>query len=233
MPPSMTLKGQWHQTGEALKLLREDYLDIVGMILFREALFLAGKIKEHIITQKVVPPSLSSFTLALRKLPGRVNGGGFGGSKALIIRGGGGGLLSGIKAELVNTKTTRRVAGFKGPTAFAGINRKERARGANKSWNGSLVNLGMVHELGTRSFFIPVTRRLRKFWFYLFKMGVVKAPLKASTYAIGPIRIPPRPFIGPVFDHWRGAMPQRINAGVAGEVSRRLAALGGKPGGIP
>lgn len=102
-----------------------------------------------------------------------------------------------------------------GGAAFVGVHRTARPKGkagqARASALGkSLVNVAAIHEFGSRPFQIPVTPRLRRFWFAMFKKGIFKKPLKKSRTVINHPGVPARPYIRPTFAAWRVGLAERI-----------------------
>lgn len=79
---------------------------------------------------------------------------------------------------------------------FVGVHKQARGRRSKND----MVDIASVHEFGSKRYRIRVTPKMRRFFFWLFKKtkGQIK-PLKASTTEIV-VRIPPRPFIGPVWE---------------------------------
>ena len=223
---SATLTGQWKEALKTLTDLSKKSAPIAGQVMMREGLRYQEEMKDRILKQKIVPPPLSEFTLKLRKLRG------FAGTKALIVNRD---LVGSIKAVPiskggrlldVSISTSGQIYGV-----FAGVNRKARAKKAGKAWAGKLVNVAWVQEKGAGPFYITVTPALRRFWVYLFMNGVVNAPLKRSTTQIGPIRIPARPFVGPVFKAKRRNGPARIKKAVTIELDKLAQKHGARPGG--
>lgn len=107
-----------------------------------------------------------------------------GSSKALIDRG-----------DLVRSVGVDRVA-F-GQAVFVGVNRSARGRDG-----ADLANLAEIHEFGTDPYLIPVTDKLRRFWFAMVAKGVFAAPLKPSTTTLHHPGVPARPFLRPAYDVW-------------------------------
>ena len=154
-----------------------------------EAHYLAKKVKERI--KKGPHKPLSKLTLASRKLAG------FGGTKPLIA---GGDLFSSVTVSPPEPN---------GLTKFVGVLRSAKGKDGK-----SLVNIGQIQEEG-RTIVIKLTPKMRK---YLFGVLFPAAGISTSGGGGGGrgfivVRIPPRPFIGPVFDEYGGDAPARIQQG--------------------
>lgn len=101
-------------------------------------------------------------------------------------------------------------------TVFVGVHRSARSKGTRgrdkqgrftRAGAGKgMVSLAAVHEHGSKPIYINTSpgsasgQRVRKFFLWLFKKtrGRIK-PLRKNTVGIV-VRIPPRPWIGPIWD---------------------------------
>jgi hypothetical protein len=134
---------------------------------------------------------LSKRTLALRRFQG------FKGKKALIRRGD---LRKAVKVTIAP-------GGF-----FVGI-----LRSARSSTGDNLVNVAAVHEFGA-TIVLRMTPKMRRYLLMVFAKAGLVAPAAPSTS--GPssrviiVRIPPRPFFGPVADKIRPGSAARVVATV-------------------
>lgn len=118
---------------------------------------------------------LAPTTLAIRRLAGSK------GSKPLIRRG-----------DLRNSITVVR----EGNGVFVGVLRSARASGG-----GSLVNIAATHEFGSRPIALRLTPKVRAFLHAAFrKAGLEQTDSDKPSDGLAVIRIPPRPFLRPVFD---------------------------------
>jgi hypothetical protein len=93
-------------------------------------------------------------------------------------------------------RNSHSVVQVDGNTWFVGVHRTTRGK-KNKQ---QLVNIAIIHEHGTDPFTVRVTEKMRRYFHWLHKAtkGQIK-PLKQSTKALV-IRIPARPWIGPIWD---------------------------------
>lgn len=82
--------------------------------------------------------------------------------------------------------------------AFVGVNRKSSRPGY------STFNVAIAHEFGTKPFVIPVTDKVRRFFWYLHVIsgGKIKPLSENKTQILHP-GVPARPFIKPTLDKVR------------------------------
>lgn len=175
--------------------------------VLQEAQFLRAKVIEGIDSGapggKPFAPH-SPMTLAVRKARG------FGGSKILVVRGG-------LRGSVVAISL--------GPgAAFVGVHSK----------SGAGVNIARIHEEG-RTFTTTWTARQRRWFFVMMRKAGVpprygpKLPpaMRKARAAAGPtaitIRIPARPFIGPVLEKY--ATPDQLKARFTASVAATLGDL--------
>ena len=140
-----------------------------------ESLRLAGMIKKGVRDQSPGGKKLKPLAELTKKLKGS--------SKALIDKG-----------DLLNSINTMKVSQL---TTFIGVNKNKRGQSGQE-----LMNIAEIMENGTKPFKIKVTKKMRGFWFHLFKKGFVKAPMKASTKEINHPGVPARPFMTPSYEEW-------------------------------
>jgi hypothetical protein len=96
---------------------------------------------------------------------------------------------------------------------FVGVNRGKRTKDGK-----DLMNIAEIHEFGTRPFMIPVTPKLRAWWYAMYKQGVMRYNLSRRTFILNHPGVPERPFLRPAFDAWkRGA-----NGRVLREIANRM-----------
>lgn len=188
---SMRKSGDW---ALARRILAEGPVKLkasVGTALRQEAQLLRKGIVTGITEQapggEPFKP-LSELTLAARKLAG------FGGTKALMVRG-----------DLRNSVT----AIVEGDEAFVGVPRKARARDGR-----SLVEVARIHEYGSDPTVIPMTTRMRKFLFALLK-AAGKEPQPGSGKGVVVASIPARPFLRPAFKKFSEGAQRRFLERVA------------------
>jgi len=166
----------------------------IGTALRQEAEVLRAEIVTGITAQapggEPFKP-LSPLTLAARKLAG------FGGTKALLVRG-----------DLRNSIATI----VKGDEAFVGVPRKARSKDGR-----SLVDVAQVHEFGSNPIVIPVTPRMRRFLFALLRQAG-KEPTGGSGKGVVVVTIPARPFLRPAFKKFSEGAQRRFLGRVAAQL---------------
>src|SRR5512133_109255 len=134
---------------------------------------------------------LSPLTLAARRLTG------FKGTKALIVR-----------ADLRNAIAVV----LDGDQVFIGVPRKARTRDGK-----SLVNVAKVQEFGGPPGVIPITPKMSRFLWLLFKeAGITRR--SGSGKGVVVTQTPARPFLRPAFEQFRGGASERFLERVAKEL---------------
>jgi hypothetical protein len=160
----------------------------------QEAELLRGEIVNGITAQapggEAFKP-LSPLTLAARKLAG------FGGTKALLVRG-----------DLRNSIA----AIVRGDEAFVGVPRKARSKDGR-----SLVDVAQVQEFGSNPIVIPITPRMRRFLFALLRQAG-KEPSGGSGKGVVVVTIPARPFLRPAFKKFSEGAQRRFLGRVAAQL---------------
>jgi phage gpG-like protein len=143
---------------------------------------------------------LAATTLAARKLTG------FRGTKALLRRG-----------DLRGSITVQ----VEGAQAFVGVSRKARSKGG-----GALVNVARVQEFGAGPIVIPITPKMRRYLFLLFKTLGARLAHGGGHRGAGVVvvQIPPRPFLRPAF--------KKFQRGAQGRFLQRVAKLSGLGGSL-
>lgn len=177
----------------------------IDRTLGQEAAFYERKIKQGITRQhpeggeKFKP--LSPLTIAIRQFTG------IAGTKALSVRGD---LRNSIKAVRLNNKTH-----------FVGVLRTARGRSSSK-----LVNIAEVHEFGSKPIVLVVTKKMRGFLAAAFTAAFGGVSQGKGGFSTGIIvtKIPPRPFIKPIFDKY-GA-PAVVKRRFLWRLSRNLTKMG-------
>jgi phage gpG-like protein len=166
----------------------------IGTAMRQEAELLRGEIVNGITAQapggEAFKP-LSSLTLAARKLAG------FGGTKALLVRG-----------DLRNSIA----AIVRGDEAFVGVPRKARSKDGR-----SLVDVAQVQEFGSNPIVIPITPRMRRFLFALLRQAG-KEPSGGSGKGVVVVTIPARPFLRPAFKKFSEGAQRRFLGRVAAQL---------------
>jgi hypothetical protein len=169
---------EWKQAQDILNKATNLIREAVDIIPRREAEFFKDQIKDGIMTQapggKHLKPISPATKLARRAL-------GISGDKALISRG-----------ELMNSISLRR----DGKSWFVGIPKKRKGR-------TTLAQAAQIQEEGYGPVAIKMTPQMRKF---LFGVVFKNSPNKGNNAEGGDsfliIKVPPRPFIKPVFDKY-------------------------------
>lgn len=137
------------------------------------------------------------LTLAARRLRK------FGGTKSLIVRG-----------DLRNSISV--VAN--GMDIFVGIKRSARNKAGRE-----LVNIAKVQEFGGPPVVIPITPKMRRFLFKLYRTAGVtpSAPQRGGGGAgVVVTQVPARPFLRPAFEVFRKGATERFHDRVARELLR-------------
>ena len=186
--------GDW---GLARQLLAEAPLRLqraIGSAIRQEAQALRNEIVRGLTNQApggepLTPPS--QLTLATRELKG------FGGTKALIVRG-----------DLRNSIGVL----VQGDEAFIGILRSTQASGG-----GSAANLAELHEFGGPPVVIPITPKMRRFLFALLRRAG-RAPSGGEGRGVVVTQVPARPFLRPAFNRFRQGADRRFLERVAKEL---------------
>ncbi len=190
--------GDWARARRLLATAPLRLEHAVNTALRQEAQLLRNEVVRGITRQSpggeaLDPPS--ELTLAARKLRG------FGGSKALMVRG-----------DLRNAVT----AIVRGAKAFVGVPRKARSKDG-----GPMVDVARVQEFGSAPTIIPMTAAMRRFLFAVLRKAG-KEPEGGSGAGVVVVRVPARPFLRPAFRKFARGAQKRFLGRVAG-----LLGLGG------
>ncbi len=142
---------------------------------------------------------LAKTTLAARRLRR------FRGTKALMRRGD---LRGGVTVIA------------EGAQVFVGVARKARRDG------GSLADVARAQEFGAGPIVVPITPKMRRFLFVLFKQLGASLRRRSGGGGAGVvvIKIPPRPFLRPAFKRFQRGAQMRFLGRIA-----RLSGLGTSP----
>jgi hypothetical protein len=140
--------GDWARARRLLTAAPQRLQAAIGTAVRQEAHALRNDIVQGLTSQApggepLKPPS--PLTIAARQLEG------FGGSKALIVRG-----------DLRNSITVI----VQGDEAFIGVSRSARSKDG-----ASMVDLAKLHEFGGPPVIIPITPKMRRFLFALLRQG--------------------------------------------------------------
>ena len=200
----VTRIGGWARVEELLATAPQRVQTAVDKALLQEGHFLRTKIVEGIREQapggRPFTP-LSPATLAIRKFRG------FGGTKALIVRG-----------DLRNSVTVTR----DGDRILVGVLRTAKGRAGQP-----LVDVAELQEHGSRPIVMKLTPKARAFLHAAFRRAGLDAPGAGhAPTGIAIVQIPPRPFLAPVFEKY--AQPEQISRRF---LERVAANLGGDFGG--
>ena len=183
--------GDWARARRLLTAAPQRLQAALGTAVRQEAHALRNEIVQGLTSQApggepLKPPS--PLTIAARQLEG------FGGSKALIVRG-----------DLRNSITVF----VQGDEAFIGVSRSARSKDG-----ASMVDLAKLHEFGGPPVIIPMTPKMRRFLFALLRQAG-KEPTGGSGRGIIVVQVPARPFLRPAFDKFREGAGRRFLERVA------------------
>ena len=186
--------GDWARARRLLTAAPQRLQAAIGTAVRQEAHALRNEIVQGLTSQApggetLKPPS--PLTIAARQLEG------FGGSKALIVRG-----------DLRNSITVI----VQGDEAFIGVSRSARSKDG-----ASMVDLAKLHEFGGPPVIIPITPKMRRFLFALLRKAG-KEPTGGGGRGVIVVQVPARPFLRPAFDKFRQGASQRFLERVAKEL---------------
>ena len=186
--------GDWARARRLLTAAPQRLQAAIGTAVRQEAHALRNEIVQGLTRQApggepLKPPS--PLTIAARQLEG------FGGSKALIVRG-----------DLRNSITVV----VQGDEAFIGVSRSARSKDG-----ASMVDLAKLHEFGGPPVIIPMTPKMRRFLFALLRQAG-KEPTGGSGRGVIVVQVPARPFLRPAFDKFREGASRRFLERVAREL---------------
>ena len=186
--------GDWARARRLLTAAPQRLQAAVSAAVRQEAHALRNEIVQGLTSQApggetLKPPS--PLTIAARQLEG------FGGSKALIVRG-----------DLRNSITVI----VQGDEAFIGVSRSARSKDG-----ASMVDLAKLHEFGGPPVIIPITPKMRRFLFALLRQAG-KEPTGGSGRGVIVGQVPARPFLRPAFDKFREGASRRFLERVAREL---------------
>lgn len=186
--------GDWARARRLLTAAPQRLQAAIGTAVRQEAHALRNEIVQGLTSQSpggepLKPPS--PLTIAARQLEG------FGGSKALIVRG-----------DLRNSITVF----VQGDEAFVGVSRSARSKDG-----ASMVDLAKLNEFGGPPVIIPMTPKMRRFLFALLRQAG-KEPTGGSGRGVIVVQVPARPFLRPAFDKFREGASRRFLERVAREL---------------
>lgn len=186
--------GDWARARRLLTAAPQRLQAAIGTAVRQEAHALRNEIVQGLTRQApggepLKPPS--PLTIAARELEG------FGGTKALIVRG-----------DLRNSITVI----VQGDEAFIGVSRSARSKDG-----ASMVDLAKLHEFGGPPVIIPMTPKMRRFLFALLRQAG-KEPTGGSGRGVIVVQVPARPFLRPAFDKFREGASRRFLERVAREL---------------
>jgi hypothetical protein len=180
--------GEWARAAEILTRAPSKLERATKQALLQEGHFFRNKIVEGLREQapggEPFEP-LSPMTLATRKAEG------FGGSKALIRRG-----------DLRNSVSVTA----DGERVFVGVLRSAVGKDGRP-----VANIAEMNEYGSEPIVIRMTEKMRAFLAIAFREAGIEEPDASKHVSTGIIvvRIPPRPFVGPVWRKW-GQPPEQV-----------------------
>lgn len=205
-PFGVKLVGDWAKAAKITATMNDRFKAAAQKAVLREAHHLRGKIVQNITTQGSLAGApfkpLGSGTLLVRRFRG------FGGSKILMVTG-----------SLRNSITVKKMPGG---GAFVGVLRQ--SKGASGK---SLANIAEIHEFGAGPFTVVMTDRQRRFLMAALRsMGGPSGPSKSGGGVLV-IKIPARPFIGPVIAKF--AQPDQVKKRFWADVAKSMGGDFGKP----
>jgi hypothetical protein len=186
--------GDWARARRLLTAAPQRLQAAIGTAVRQEAHALRNDIVQGLTSQApggepLTPPS--PLTIAARQLEG------FGGSKALIVRG-----------DLRNSITVFA----QGDEAFIGVSRSARSKDG-----AAMVDVAKLNEFGGPPVVIPITPKMRRFLFALLRQAG-KEPTGGSGRGVIVVQVPARPFLRPAFDKFREGASRRFLERVAKEL---------------
>jgi hypothetical protein len=107
---------------------------------------------------------------------------------------------------------------------FVGVHRSARRK---KGQGGDPVSIAAVHEFGSKAYTVTVTKKMRGWWFAMYKAGVFSAPLKKMTTSITR-KTPARPYIRPSVSVWKEKLEERLGRRIQMEIDKIIAESGAK-----
>jgi hypothetical protein len=202
---NVTKIGPWSRVGKLLEAAPRRMQAAFDKALLQEAQFLRTKIVEGIREQapggRAFTP-LAPTTLAIRQFRG------FHGTKALIVQ-----------ADLRNSITVVK----DGDRVLVGVLHTARNRVGK-----SLVDIAALQEYGSRPIVVRLTPKARAFLHAAFRHAGLDRPESAQPgIGIAIIRIPPRPFLAPVFEKY--AQPEQVSRRFLERVAALLGGDFGRP----
>ncbi len=178
--------GDWALARHLLATVPVKLKAAIDISLRQEAQQLRKEIVQGITKQapggKAFKP-ISPLTLAARRLRR------FKGTKALMARGD---LRNAISAVV------------RGGQAFVGVPRKARDNDGNPT-----IDIAKLNEFGSDPIVIPMTPKMRRFLFVLFREAGVSRK-KGTGKGVVVMRIPPRPFLRPAFNKFKKGAQKRF-----------------------
>lgn len=184
--------GDWRMAASILKAAPARFERAVDVALHQEAQLFRKEVVKGIRDGapggKTFLP-LSPTTLAIKKVVHKRRS-----PKALIMHG-----------DLWRSITvTKGTGGY-----FVGVLRSARGNDGQ-----SLVNIAAVHEFGSKPITITMTPKMRRFLAMVFRKAGLPKPSGSAKPTIV-IRVPARPFLGPVGDKMRDGSPKRVSQTIA------------------
>ncbi len=203
--------GQWQKALIATGVTRQRLGAAITKSVLQDAAFLRKQIVQGIRRQAPAGKKfrqLAPTTIAVRRFRG------FRGSKALIVR-----------ADLINSIQVKKLRG----AAFIGVLKQKRSPDGR-----SLADIARVQEFGSKTIVIEMTDKMRRFLFAAFASGAGTAGGGGGGgggTGIIILRIPPRPFLRPVFKKF--AKPSVMRPRILNRLALNMGGVIGTPSSIP
>jgi len=178
--------GDWARLRDLMAKLPRELAGAIRKAVHQEAHALRRDLVQGLTDQApagepLAPPA--ELTLAARRLRG------FGGTKALMVRG-----------DLRNAISVI----VRGEQVFVGVPRTARGQGGQ-----SLVDVAYVQEHGSDPIVIPITPAMRRFLAALYReAGKPRRPGSGAGVVV--VQVPPRPFLRPVVERFKVGAERRL-----------------------
>ncbi len=174
----MAMSGDWGRAAQIFSGAPKKLRKAINMALRTEAELLRKEIVQGLTTQSpggraLKPPS--PLTLAARRLQGKK------GTKSLLVR-----------ADLRNAF----VALVKGDAGYVGIRKTKKTKSGDY-----VADIARLQEEGSKPRIIPITPKMRKFLFALFREAGIE-PSGGTGKGVVVVTTPARPYIKPAFDRY-------------------------------
>lgn len=195
----MKLVGDWAKAGKIVQSMDKRFAAAAEQAVLREGHMLRGKVIQNITSGGTLAGKPFAPLSPATLAIRRFTG--FGGTKILMRTG-----------ALRNSVVVRKV----GNAVFVGVMRTSKGK----------ANIAEIHEFGAGPYTVVMTQRQRRFLMAaLSSMGGAPSPGKGGGVLV--IRIPARPFLGPVFEKF--AQPRDVAKRFWAHIAKAMGGDLGKP----